>query len=92
MSNTILKDKSMETLHIRCDCGHFGIVEISKFIDEDEPFYFTITAETKSFKDKLKGVWRVLKGSPYGITDEVLFNRKDALKIIRWLTKQLNQP
>lgn len=79
----------MEILHIRCDCGAFEIVEIGRFEDEDEPFYFTITTSAKSLKEKMKVIWRVIRGSRYGITDEVLFNKKDARKIIKWLEKQL---
>jgi len=88
MSSTILKNKYDEVFHIRCDCGHFGIVEIGKFRDEDEPFYFTITAPHETLKEKIKGIWRIIRGSDYGITDSILFTKKDAKKMIKWLEKQ----
>lgn len=89
MSSAIIKNKYEDILHIRCHCGAFEIVEIGHFDDEDEPFYFTITASDKTLKDKLRIIWRVIRGSRYGITDEVLFDNKDARKIIKWLQKHL---
>ena len=90
MSTTIIKDEYSEVLHIRCDCGHFGIVEIGKLIDSEDdpcPFYFMTTVPNNGIKEKLKGIWKVIKGSSYGNTDEVLFTKKEAKKIIKWLQK-----
>jgi len=78
----------MKDIMIRCDCGEFAFLEIGKW-DEEPIFYATITASPKTWFYRFKGILRLLFGSPYGITDEVLLNKKEAKRLRDWLTKNL---
>lgn len=79
----------MDKLLIQCDCDSFEIVELGWFDDEPKTFYLTITVYPKTLLDKIKGIWKVLKGTDYGITDEVLINKKEAKKMCEWLKKRV---
>ena len=91
MSITKVKDKFGGTFHMTCDCGHFGVVDISWFDDDSSTYYLTITTPRETLSQKIKSIWRVIKGSPYGITDEIVITRKQMRKLARMIQTQLNE-
>lgn len=78
-----------KSLLIRCDDQSFEFIEFGWFHDEPKLFYVTVTCHPKDWKDKLKGIWKIIKGSDYGITDGVLVNQKEAKKLLSWLQKRV---
>lgn len=76
-------------IFIKCDCHSFEFFEIGWFHDEPKIFYICVSCNPKDWKEKLKGIWRIIKGSDYGITDEVLINRNEAKKLLEWLQKRI---
>jgi len=85
-----MKGKEWDDILIRCDCGEFAFLEMGKW-DEESIFYATITASPKTLSYKIKGILRLLSGSFYGITDEVLLNKKEAKRLRDWLTKHVGK-
>lgn len=83
------KKKLDKSLLIRCSCHSFEFIELGWFDDEPKVFYITITCHPKGFIEKIKGIWRIIKGSPYGITDDVLISNKEAKKIITWFKERI---
>jgi len=79
-----------ESLLLRCDCKSFEFVEFGWFEDEPKIFYVTITAYPRTLGDKIKAMWRILMGSRYGITDEVLIDGKNAKRLVKWLQERVD--
>lgn len=86
-----MKTKSWkdDELLVRCDCRDFEFIELAWFNNEPKTFYITLTCHPKDWKEKLRGIWRILRGSRYGITDGVLINKKEAKKIADWFQKRI---
>lgn len=90
LSRSMKKEISEEHLLIKCDCGYFPeFMELGWFNDEPKIFYLGYTYRPKTVKEKLKAIWKIIKGSNYGISDEVLINDKQAKKLINWLKERL---
>lgn len=81
--------KEDKPLLIRCDCSSFEFLEFGWFQDEPKIFYLSITCNPKTWKEKLLGIWRLLRGSKFGISDEVLLNEKDIAELYKWISKRI---
>ena len=81
----------MDNILIRCDCHAFEFLDIGWFDDEEKIFYTTITHHPKSLLDRIKAVIRALKGSEYGISDEVIINNGEAKRLVSWLNGKIIQ-
>lgn len=78
-----------ESLLIRCDDNSFEFAEFGWFDEEPKTFYLTITVYPKGFLEKIKGIWKILRGASYGITDEIVVNNEEANKLKDWLNERL---
>ena len=50
-------------LLIKCDCHAFELVEYGWFEEEPKIFYLTITNHPKGILQKIKAIWKIIKGS-----------------------------
>jgi hypothetical protein len=92
---SVIKDD--KTLMVRCKC-HGHILEVT--YDEDwyenaalNVFYFSVWNQTPtpvSFFDRLKLIWRLVKGKNLE-GDDVLIDKEDARALINFLNKKLGE-
>ena len=77
-----------DSILLRCECSSFEFLEFGWFDDDPKTFYASITVYPRTWKEKLKGIWRILRGSRYGISDEVLVEAKEIKRLVKWLAKE----
>ena len=75
--------KDKDTIIIECRCNGFEFVKFGKYDDET---YITISSYPKTFKEKLKVIWRTIIGAevPY-MSDEILLSKQDVKELINFL-------
>ena len=85
-----------ESIFVKCDCG-CGILEIANddFSDNNGQFYFASWVQhpgncPMSKKERIRWCAHVMKtGEPWA--DHTIVNKRDALRIIKFLTKKLKE-
>jgi len=88
----VIKDD--KTLMIRCKC-HEHILEVTddEYWYENTGFYFSVWNQTPtpvSFSDRLKLIWRLVRGKNLEGGD-VLIDKEDARSLINFLNKKLGE-
>ena len=61
----------------KCDCGEFSFLEVLHDTNDDS-YYVTITAYPRTFKEKARAIWAVLRGATYGASEEMVLNKENA--------------
>lgn len=93
MSTWKTDDKSM--LLLRCNCGAGETLLLYDLYNTDEEYPDTdieveITCTPDTFREKLRAVWRLLRGTKYiGFTDCVLLTEEDADNLAKWVLERL---
>jgi len=77
-----------EHILLQCSCHSFEFLEFGWFDDDSKTFYVSITVHPKKLIEKLKAIWRILRGARYGISDEVLVESKEIRRLVKWLAKE----
>ena len=61
----------------KCSCGEFSFLEVIHDSDDDF-YYFTISYYPKSFWQKIKAIYAIIRGSRFGASEEVVLTIEDA--------------
>lgn len=74
----------------KCKCQHFGFLEVYR---DDEPhkafeYSFMITYYPKTIQEKLQCIWNILKGAKYGISDDILLDKKQVKELVKFLNEK----
>ena len=74
----------------RCTCGAHHFLEMSWFDDEEKygehkTCYVLMTLGSKSILERIKGAIEVLRGGRFALAEEVVLEKKEVRKIIKFL-------
>lgn len=81
------KPDDYQNLLIRCDCKAHEFIEFSEFHDDPRVIYITHSTWPDSFWERLRDIWRVIRGKKWSIGAEIILSDEDKERLIDFLQK-----
>lgn len=75
------EDKNEKVVIVNCNCGCEEEIHIKRFDDDNEEYYLSIHESKfsskqnglwRTFKERIKSIWRIIRGKEYLLCDIVL--------------------
>lgn len=82
--------KGQKQLLTRCTCGDHHFLEMSWFDDDEKDgehkiCYVSMTLGAKGILERIKGAIEVLRGGRFALAEEIILEKKEVRKIIKFL-------